>query len=139
MDNNLIIGIVRDLENIFERKTRYGICFVCKNIEYIQKIIDYLVNEHPEDVYDLSYYRDKHYTSEFAESEFRYLRFRSINKYEYTPKEVREDLNYWTQRCDKGHTLFIVIPKKPKEYFNFKDSELDQFNKKFYTVKIDKS
>lgn len=135
---NIPLNKINEIENVIDTKTKYGICFIGKDIKKIQRIIDQLVNGHPEDVYDLSYYRDKHYTSFFVESEFRYMRFRSLKKCEYKSKDARNDLQYWTQSIDRGHILFIIIPKEPNEYFEFSEKEMIDFNKKFLEIKMKK-
>ena len=130
-------NVVQEMERVIDIKSKYGICFVGRDIERIQGVIDYLVNELRESVYDLSYHKDGHYTSEYTLSEFRYMRYRTTDKYEYTSKDAREDLRFWTQPIDREHTIFLVIPKDPIEYFEFTSEELEEFNKKFYCVRVE--
>ena len=128
--------VVQEMEKVIDMKSKYGICFVGRDEERIQKIIDYLVYNLCEVVCDLSYYKDGHYTSEYTLSEFRYMRLRPTSKYGYTSREAREDLKFWTQPVDLGHILFLVVPRDPIEYFEFTEKEVEDFDKKFYCVRI---
>ena len=132
----VVEDVIQEMERVVETKNKHGICFVGKDIKGIQRVIDYLVNELQESVYDLSYHKDGHYSSEYTLSEFRYMRLRPTSKYGYTSREAREDLKFWTQPVDLGHIMFLVVPKEPIEYFEFTEKEVEEFDKKFYCVRV---
>lgn len=135
-DSN-IINIVTEMEDIIETKSKHGICFVGTDVEYIQKIIDCIIFYQRDKVYDISYFKDNHYTCDDENSEFRYIRFRVTNKYDYTNQEAKEDMEYWTRKEDLGHILFIIIPYSPYYYFAIRGEEVQEFKRKFYIVKVD--
>lgn len=135
-DSN-IINILMEIEHIVDTKSKHGICFVGTDVEYIQKIIDCIIFYQRDKVYDISYFKDKHYTCDDENSEFRYIRFRVTSKYDYTHQEAKEDMEYWTRKEDLGHILFIIIPYSPYYYFELRGEEIQQFKEKFYMVRVD--
>lgn len=130
-------SIIKELERIVKTKSKYGICFIGQDIKQIRRIIDDLVKGQRESVYDLSYDKDGYYTGEYTLSEYRYMRIRIMK--EYTSKDAREDLKFWTQPVDIGHILFLVIPKEPTEIFEFTVKEKEEFTKKFYYIQVGKA
>lgn len=136
IDSNTL-NILIEIEDIIDTKSKYGICFVGTDIQYIQQIIDYIIIYQRDKVYDISYFKDKHYPSNNKNSEFRYNRFREISQYYYTHQEAKEDMKTWTQKDDLGHILFIIIPYSPYYYFELRGKEIEQFKKKFYIVRVE--